>query len=88
MAVYEPTLLPEMSVAVPFFSVQAVAFVELHERMDEPPMVMVVGFAESEAVGMGVTTGTEFTVTVTVFSAVPPRPVQVAEYTVEPSVDG
>ena len=88
VTVYEPTLLPEVSVIVPFFRVQAVAFVELHERTDEPPTVSVAGFAESVAVGAGVATGIGFTVTVTALSFVPPRPVQVAEYVVKPSTDG
>ena len=76
VTVYEPTLLPEVSVIVPFFRVQAVAFVELHERTDEPPTVSVAGFAESVAVGAGVATGAVFTVIVTILETLPPAPVQ------------
>ncbi len=54
------------------------AFVELHVRVEEPPLGIAVGFAISVAVGAA---GMGVTVTVTVATGlVPPGPVQVSEY--------
>ena len=53
----------------PPFAVQAVAFVELHVKVDVPPLAMTLGFAAIVAIGM--------TFTVTELAALPPGPVQV-----------
>jgi len=54
-------------------AVQAVALVELQVRVEAAPLVTVVGFALNDTVGAG---GGAPTVTVTVWLAVPPAPVQ------------
>ena len=56
---------------------QEVAFVELHERVDDLPGLTDVGLAESEAIGAG--GGDAVTVTVTVAAVDPPVPEQVIE---------
>jgi hypothetical protein len=81
LAVKAPVLwLPLMAFApanVPPVAVQEVAFVELQVSVDAPPLVIVVGFAVSVAVGLGAI------VTVAVAAVlVPPVPVQVNEYVV------
>ena len=59
---YVPVVVRLVSVAVPLvvfvplhapLAVQLVAFVDDHVRVDDCPLVTVVGFAESETVGAG-----------------------------------
>ena len=54
-------------------AVQAVAFVEVHERVDAAPLFTVLGLAEKLTVGAGV-----LTETVVDCVALPPAPVQVS----------
>lgn len=58
---------------IPWLMTIEVAFVVVHERTDEPPGAMVVGFALSVQVGAGL----GVMVTVTPQSTVPPGPVAV-----------
>lgn len=67
----EPDQLPD--------AVQAVAFVENQVRVEEPPLVNVVGFAESDTVGTGGGGGEPDTVIATDAVALPPDPAQVME---------
>jgi len=57
---------------------QAVASVELQVRVAEPPETTDVGATASVTVGAGVCGGTTATSTWTVFSALPPAPVQLS----------
>ena len=52
---------------------QEVALVDDHVRVEDPPLVTIVGFAVSDTVGTG------NTVTVAEADALPPEPVQVRE---------
>jgi hypothetical protein len=54
-------------------AVQAVAFVDVHERVDAAPLFTVLGLAEKLTVGAGV-----LTETVVDCVALPPVPVQVS----------
>jgi hypothetical protein len=55
-------------------AVQAVAFVEVQERVEAAPLFTVLGLAEKLTVGAGV-----LTETVVDWVALPPGPVQVSE---------
>jgi len=71
---------PEVPLGVKPTPMHDVALVELQVRVLLPPSVIVLGLAESVAVGVG--GGTELTVTVALFETEPPIPVQVIEYVV------
>ena len=65
----------------PLLAVHEVAFVELHESVADPPVVIEVGFADRVAVGGVGGNVTDETVTVALAAGdVPPAPVQVTEY--------
>jgi hypothetical protein len=73
---------PEVVDAAKLPPVQDVAFVELHERVDDFPAFTDVGLAESDAVGAGGGGGGgggATTVTVAVAVADPPLPEQAIE---------
>ena len=71
--------MPEVEVAVVQGAEQAVAFVELQESVDEPPVFIVEGLAVKVTVGFGSGLETGFTIIVAVEVALPPAPVQVIE---------
>jgi len=80
VTVGETVVEPDVPGALKPLPVQLVAFVLLQVSVEDCPLVIEVGFAESVAVGCGL-----FAVTVTVAVAgdeVPPAPVQVTEYVV------
>ena len=71
----EVALLPDQAPA----AVQEVAFVEDQVSVDDPPLMIDVGFAASDTVGTGGGGGSPDTLTVTEALALPSAPVQLRE---------
>jgi hypothetical protein len=77
VAVGETLIVPDVPLAVKLVPVHEVAFVEDQVSVEELPVVIDVGDAESVAVGVGAVT-----VIVVDWVADPPAPVQTIEYAV------